>query len=224
LYQSIFFHLRYSPLILANLLKSNSTSNMRYQIPLTVTFAATVLASPRPITEVVQVREVAKRQDVSSFDFGTLIPSACLPPSTLDPAPTPPADILTALATWTDPCETPSFTGDAKKEYESYTSALSSWADNVEPALSSWQKEYSTACPYASLATLDTSVTLALSDFTNLASCGATGAKTTGGADATGTGGADATGAGSTGAAPQQTAFAAAAGLLAGVAGVVAIL
>lgn len=188
---------------------------MRSTISLAVIFAATALASPRPVAEVIQVREVVGRQDISSIDLGTLIPSGCLPPSTLEPAPTPPSGILSALATWTDPCETPSFTGDASEQYKSYTSALSSWAENVAPAFSSWQEEYSTACPYASMATLDASMTAAISDFTNFA------CSSTKGPDATDK--PNATGAGSTGAAPQQTAFAAAAaGLVA--AGVVAML
>jgi len=213
---------------------------MRSTAIFTTLFTATVLASPYHNAEVVQVRQVERRQDYSSIDLSTLIPSGCLPPNLN--VPTAPAAVLSAIAAVTNPCDIPSITGSAGSEYTSYTKALSSWYDHNSGKLESWASAYKTACPLAgtmSVPDLLPSNTALLS----LASCGA-GATSKSGGDATSKSGAAATsgtgtgsvptagaqatgtnaGAGSTGAAPQQTALAAAAGILAGIAGVVAVL
>ncbi|KAJ4299469.1 hypothetical protein N0V90_004714 [Kalmusia sp. IMI 367209] len=240
--------------------------------------ASSALAAPRPEIEVVQVRQVAKRQDTSSIDLGdllpssidlgdlssllpssldlgdfsTLIPSGCLPPSDLEEAPTPPPDVVSAIQTWSDYCHAPSFTGSVAEHYSSYQSEALSWASKNEPELESWLSAFSTDCPYASLmptGTADLSSLLgSYSIPLSLASCGGSSvketgtpsAKTTGGSGTTGSAGSAATtgsasgatgasaasGSGpvTTGAAPQQTAFAAAAGVVAGIAGIVAVL
>ncbi|KAL1592017.1 hypothetical protein SLS60_011609 [Paraconiothyrium brasiliense] len=246
------------------------------------------LAAPRPDVEVVQVRQVEKRQESSvdltdliptSIDLGdlssliptdlasaiptdldlssliggiaTLIPSACLPPSDLATPPTPPADVESAILSYTDVCHEPSFTGDVGKHYTSYLSEASAWVESNGPAFSSWYSDFETACPYASAVPTgaDDFSSLLASYSVTLPQCGsatATGAKQTGSASGSaaaktsGAGSASGTGASgsaasssasgtaqsanNTGAAPQQTAFAAVAGVVAGFAGVVAYL
>ncbi|KAF2812160.1 uncharacterized protein BDZ99DRAFT_460930 [Mytilinidion resinicola] len=210
---------------------------MRSTILLTTLFTATVLASPHPHAEIIQIRQVERRQDVSSIDINTLIPSGCIPPSGLLAVPTAPSAVLSALATWTNPCEVPSLTGAAGAEYTSYKSAISSWAKENSAKLESWESAYKTACPYAATMSLPT-VVASNTALLSLASCGATaksesaatlksGAATSqSGSAATAANAATASGSNSasTGAAAQQTAFAAAAGILAGFAGVVAVL
>ncbi|KAF2799285.1 hypothetical protein K505DRAFT_321270 [Melanomma pulvis-pyrius CBS 109.77] len=189
---------------------------MRSSIVFTTLFTATVLASPRPNVEIVQIRQVERRQDTSSIDLGDLIPSGCIFPTDIAPVPTAPLAVASAFASFTNPCAIPSITGSAASQYSSYTSALSSWAKENSAKIESWESAFKTACPLASVTLPSVSLpsnTALLS--LSIASCGAT---LKSGGDATGT----ATGSGSTGAAPQQTVFAAAAGILAGFAGVVA--
>ncbi|KAF2488423.1 hypothetical protein BU16DRAFT_532215 [Lophium mytilinum] len=219
---------------------------MRSTIILTTLFTATVLASPHPKVDVIQVRQVERRQDASSIDLSTLIPSACILPSSLQAVPTAPSAVLSALATWTNPCEIPSITGSAGAEYTSYTSALSSWAKANSAKLESWESVYKTACPFAATLSAGSALSVPTVLPTNtalmsLASCGATtkagghatAASKSGGDAATSASGSAASAATasasgssavSTGAAAQQTAFAAVAGMLAGFVGVVAAL
>ncbi|KAJ4350338.1 uncharacterized protein N0V89_008959 [Didymosphaeria variabile] len=254
---------------------------------LSVALLTTVaLAAPRPDVEVVQVRQVEKRQESSvdlsdliptSIDLGdlasliptdlasaiptdldlssligdvaTLIPSGCLPPSDLATPPTPPADVESAILSYTDVCHEPSFTGDVGKHYTSYLSAASAWAESNGPVFSSWYSDFQTACPYASAVPTDAGdiSSLLASYSVTLPSCGsatASSAKQTGSASGNATAKTSGTGsstgssesaasssesgsaqsANNTGAAPQQTAFAAVAGVVAGFAGVVAYL
>lgn len=219
---------------------------MRSTILLT-TIVATTFASPHPFVEIVQVREVAARQDMSSFDINTLFPTACQVPTNILSlelaAPTLPADVASVYATWSDPCHTPKLTGSLSSEYASYTDALSAYVKSAEPILESWGSYYMTACPLAASETLSLETALPTSLYASLYSslglssysCAASsksGASATGSAGAaSGTGSAGATGtaggasqAKSTGAAPQQTAFAAVAGIVAGFAGIVVAL
>ncbi|KAK7185558.1 hypothetical protein DPSP01_010762 [Paraphaeosphaeria sporulosa] len=241
-----------------------------------------------PAVEVVQVRQIEKRQD-SSADLSaqfptdinlsdlasllptdvpiptdiaiptdldlssildgiaTLLPSGCQIPSAFASVPTPPADVQSAILSYTDVCHEPSFTGSLGAHYTSYLSEAEAWASSNGPAFSSWASEFATACPYASgIATDEAGLSSLLGSYSvTIPSCtgaSATGAKQTGSNSAKQTGSAT-TGAASgtagskesgsssatqgnnnTGAAPQQTAFAAVAGVVAGFAGVVAYL
>ncbi|KAF2115962.1 hypothetical protein BDV96DRAFT_574876 [Lophiotrema nucula] len=194
---------------------------MRSSIAIVTLFAGLALASPRPEIEVIQVREIARRQgDTSSIDLGAL--SACIAPSSIatlaDSLPTAPSDVLSALLSNTDPCHLPSFTGSVGSQYSSYTSALSEWNKENGSKIQEWESSYMTDCPYAATMSIPALTPSDTALAFSLASCGAT---------ATGKGntatGAQATGAGaSTGAAPQNTGFAAAAGAVVGVVGLVA--
>lgn len=215
-------------------------------------------AMAAPSVEVVQVREIAQRQDIgdlasllptdidlsdilpTSIDLAaiaSLIPSGCLPPQSLTP-PTPPADVLSALATYSDYCHEPSFTGTVGEHYSSYESEASAWASKNEPALSSWLDSFTTACPYASLLPTEAAdISSLLGSYSipmSMASCGSTASsKETGSATPKPTGAA-ASGNGTKpadpknsefpGAASQQSALVAAAGLVAGLVGFVAVL
>lgn len=239
------------------------------------------LAAPRPEVEVVQVRQLVRRQDPTSIDLSDLIPTSvdlgdilptesldlssligdistylpsdfdgCLPPSDLPEPPAIPTDVASAAMTYTDVCQEPSFTGTLGEHYSSYLSAASKYESENGPALSSWINGLSTNCPYASLVGVPTDAA-GLSDLIGsytIPSCagttqstaketGSTTAKPTGssatGGAASGTGSEKPTGtsasgsetaAQATGAAPQQSAFAAVAGVVAGFAGIVAVL
>ena len=194
---------------------------MRSSTALATLLSASALASPRPEVEVIQVREIARRQgDASSLDLGAL--SACIPPSSIaslaDAIPTAPSGVLSALLSNTNPCQLPSFTGSVGSQYSSYTSALSEWNKENSSKIQEWESSYMTACPYAATMSIPALTPSETALAFSLASCGAT---TTGkgntvtGAQATGSGA-------STGAAPQQTAFAAAVGAVAGIVGLVA--
>jgi len=214
-------------------------------------FATGALASPRPEIEVVQVRQVLKRQDISSIDIGDIIPSGCLPPTDLPPVPTPPADVVSALASWTDPCNIPTLTGQAGRDYSSYQSEIASWGQQNQPKMDSWLSAYTTACPYAAsmsmpdLPSINFSDSAAIGSFLasntlGLSQISCNGPKETGsshpgttkaspqGSSGTISGAASnaaATSASpSTGAAPQQTGFALAAGAALGIFGVAAVL
>lgn len=245
--------------------------------------ATAALAAPRPAAvEVVQVRQIEKRQessvdlsdllptdinlsdlatalptdiaiptdlDLSSILDGiaTLLPSGCQIPSAFASVPTPPADVQSAILSYTDFCHEPSFTGSLGARYTSYISEAEAWASSNGPAFSSWAADFATECPYASdIATDPAGISSLLASYSaTIPSCGsatATGSKQTGGNSAketgsattgaaSGTAGSQASGASgapqstnNTGAAPQQTAFAAVAGVVAGFAGVVAYL
>ena len=210
-------------------------------------FAALAIAAPRAEVEVVQIRQVLKRQDLSSFDLGsfssldlgslssllptlesipsidinTLIPSACQAPSDLPEPPTPPANVVSALATWTNACEIPSLTGQAEKDYSSFQSAYSEWSDENSPKLISWVSAMKTACPglgsdIPDYVTMNPTDSAAIGSFLASNTLGLSQLSCPGGTKETAKGG-------SSGAAPQPTAFAAA-GVLAGVAGLVAVL
>ena len=203
---------------------------MRSTISLAALFAATVLASPQPAehVEIVQIREIIHRQfsgvpSISlpvSFDINTIIPSACLFPTTLPPAPTLPADLQSAYLTWSDPCHAITFTGSQSAEYSSYLSAASSYAKSIEPLVKSFLSQYSTACPLAtqvpSLSAPTAFPSLALGSL-SLVNCGTQPTGPAGGPS-------DAGGKPSSAMAAQPTGFAKAAGVLAGVAGIVAAL
>ncbi|KAF2731328.1 hypothetical protein EJ04DRAFT_514678 [Polyplosphaeria fusca] len=192
---------------------------------LLLTLAATALAKPTPFAEVIQVREIARRQDLSSFDLGTLIPSACLPPSSImaltSDLPTLPADVESAFQTWspTNACETPKFTGSVGSAYSSYNSAASSWAKENAGKFNDWYNEYKTGCPYAASLSLPALPTDPNALLTAAGCTGANAPTALGGGNNGGNGG----NGGSTGAAPRQTALAAAAGMLAGVAGMLVL-
>lgn len=179
--------------------------------------------------------------DFSSLLGGvaTLLPSGCQLPSALGSLPTPPADVESALMSMTDYCHEPSFTGSVGAHYSSYSSAAETWFSSNGGALSSWASEFATACPYASDIPMGPSGigSLLASYSIGVPSCASAmspGAKETGSNSAMQTGSAK-TGTASgttgspqsahnTGAAPQQTAFAAVAGVVAGFVGVVAYL
>jgi hypothetical protein len=155
-----------------------------------------------------------------------------MPPSELASAPTPPADVRSALLSYTDACNEPSFTGDVGKHYTSWSSEAEAWASSNGPALTSWLSAFETACPYATAdGTGAAGISSLLASYSpDIPSCSTgTGAKPTGSNTAKQTGpsesksGAAQSGS-NTGAAPQQTAFAAAAGVIAGFAGMVAYL
>ncbi|KAF2711934.1 hypothetical protein K504DRAFT_465658 [Pleomassaria siparia CBS 279.74] len=137
----------------------------------------------------------------------TSIPAACTSlPFDVDTVPTPTGNLVSALATITNTCSA-TITGQVGSEYTSYTNAVSSWYSDNSAKLAQW---LSTDCPMAS------SLGLGAVLPSTLDACG-TGA-TSAGATSTGasqTAGEQGTVA-SAGAAPRQTAFAAAAGLFAG--------
>ncbi|KAF1972657.1 hypothetical protein BU23DRAFT_155623 [Bimuria novae-zelandiae CBS 107.79] len=240
--------------------------NMTLSLLYIALLTTSALAAPRPEVEVVQVRELVKRQDPTPSidlgglvsliptDLGTLLPSSidlnsllsdvgtllpsgfsdCLPPSDLPAAPTIPADVFSALATYTDVCHKPSFTGSAGQHYSSYLSEMSKYEEDNAPKITSWINKLESDCPYASLVptgAADLSGLLASYTLPSCASAGRPTAKETGasgGAAPTGgSKGPTGTGVGpaeATGAATQQTAFAAVAGVVAGFAGFVAVL
>lgn len=239
--------------------------------------ATSALAAPRPEVEVVQVRELVKRQDPTSVDLADLIPTGldlsalesliptgsvdlssllgdistalpsglmgCLPPDNLLAVPTPPANVASAIMTYTDYCHEPSFTGSLGAEWSSYVSAVSKYSDEHGEEISSWISALSTDCPYASLIPTNAGQVSELIGSYTIPSCtgssqgpketGATTPKASTGSekptgtaaetksDASGTAGAPAQ---NTGAAPKQTALAAVAGAIAGFAGFVAVL
>lgn len=207
---------------------------MRSTLVLSALTASTVLASPH----IVQVRQIAARQDASSIDFATLvptdisiptdlsslIPSGCLPPSDIEAAPTPPPAVISALASVTDVCEEPKITGSASSQYKSYTDALSSWGKENSGKIEDWASKFSTACPYASATENMNLPALTETGWLSLASCSNKATGTGSGGKATGSGTGSAAGAESTGAAAQMGTGFAAAGLIAGFAGVVAAL
>lgn len=211
--------------------------------------ASSALAAPRAEVEVIEIRQALKRQDSSSFDLNpftsldlgsfssllpslaplpsinldTIIPSACRVPTDIPQAPTPPANVVSALATWTNYCDVPSLTGQADQDYSSYQSAVSKWNDENGAKFSSWFSVVKTGCSYYSevpdLVTFNPTDSAAIGSFLasntlGLSQLSCSGAKETGKGGTLG---------GSSGAAPQPTAFAAV-GVLAGVAGMIAVL
>ena len=164
--------------------------------------------------------------DISSLlgDISTLVPSdvlPCLPPSDLPRIPVIPLDVGEAVATYTGLCAEPTCTGTVGQHYSSYISEASKYAEDNGAVLSSWLEGYSTNCPYATA--IPTASELlggySLPSCGNATKTGATTAKPTNPSATTGGAPEEATGAAS-----QRNAFAAVAGVVAGFAGLVAVL
>ncbi|KAF9728688.1 hypothetical protein PMIN02_002868 [Paraphaeosphaeria minitans] len=228
--------------------RQDSSVDLSAQFPTDINLSdlASLLPTDMPIPTDIAI---PTNLDLSSILDGiaTLLPSGCQIPSALASVPTPPADVQSAILSHTDFCHEPSFTGSLGAHYTSYLSEAEAWASSNGPALSSWASDFATACPYASDVATDPAdfSSLLASYSVTIPSCSsatATGAKQTGSNSAketgsittgaaSGTAGSEKSGSSgaaqspnNTGAAPQQTAFAALAGVVAGFVGMVAYL
>ncbi|KAF2653442.1 hypothetical protein K491DRAFT_718052 [Lophiostoma macrostomum CBS 122681] len=110
-------------------------------------FLSTVFAHPRASLEVVQIRQIHKRQDD--------IPSACYVPATgalsyATEIPTLPNDVIYAMVTLSNSCDVESAKGTIGAQVTSYESALQSWWTGYSKEIRSWETWYKSACPYAS--------------------------------------------------------------------------
>jgi hypothetical protein len=146
------------------------------------------------------------RQAASTAGGGQCaVPSNIL--SIVETLPTPPADLESAIATITDYCATPSFTGALEAEWTSYEAAVLSWAVANSAPLESYEAYLSTNCPQLTTAANNVPIC------TKAPAASASGI-TAGAAGGTAT---------SKGDAPVQTAMAAAFGLVAGAIGVLVL-
>jgi len=152
-------------------------------------------------------RMLVARQAANTAGAACAVPSNIL--SIVETLPTPPADLESAIATITDYCATPSFTGALEAEWTSYEAAVLSWAVANSAPLESYEAYLSTACPQLTTAAANVPV------------CTKAPAATASGITA-GSGGSAAS-ATHKGDAPVASAMAAAVGLVAGAIGVLAL-
>jgi len=151
----------------------------------------------------------ANRMLVARQAASTAAGSNCGVPSNIlsivETLPTPPADLESAIATITDYCATPSFTGSLEAEWTSYEAAVLSWANANLAPLQSYEAYIETACPQLTTAAANVPVC------TKAPQASASGVSA-GSGTAT-----------SKGDAPAHTVMAAAMGLVAGAIGVLAL-
>jgi len=200
---------------------------------------STLLTSTLAVAPQLYARQDSAATSVDSVDVSvsSLLASAsaaasaaagCIPDpsvlSILETVPTPPADVVSAIGTITDPCHLPSFTGTVEADYKSWTNAVLAWEKSNAGVISSYESSLLANCPLASSYT-----SLGGGLCSTGAGATATATAANGSGKATGTGaGSTATGTGaaagsSNAAAPQNTLMAVAAGAAAGLVGILAL-
>jgi hypothetical protein len=260
--------------------QSSIIFKMQSKLLLASLFTSAVLASPAPHVEVIQVRQLEKRQidlptdiipsgalnsvlsQIESAgpsllsEIGTAVPSGllsslasrvtalpsdiskCTPPANLISIalniPSPPAALESALeqySTVTDVCNLPSFTGSVGSQFTSYTSEFGSYFSKYQSEIASYTAFAATACPdifsLVSGQGLPTGTDLfpsCTSGSSGAIKSGATKSGASGSAASSSPTGTGAAAQSSGGAAHMEPGFMAAAGLVAGVMGVVAAL
>jgi hypothetical protein len=102
-------------------------------------------AHPEPV-----VHRMLNARQAASTAAATPDASCSVPPAVLSivkSLPTPPVDLESAIASVTNYCVSPSFTGTVQAEWTSYENAVLSWVSANSAALLSYESEVATACP-----------------------------------------------------------------------------